>query len=154
MTRGVSEKGDGRAPSSDAVPTEGVKLRRQIANGRTAVLVLIAVMLGMSLAWIFLFMIYRGPERLVGQLVRFALEIGLMVLLYRGVPWARWLTVVLLSVAAPLLFFTAGAPGSPLLDLFVTALSFYYVIFVIALLTEANVKTFLQYQYERDTRLD
>lgn len=69
-------------------------------SGRTVVLAVIVVTLTISLATTSAYVITIGTERLFPQVVRLLLEVGLCVLLYRRVSWARWLGGLLFSVAS------------------------------------------------------
>lgn len=68
-------------------------------RGRGIVLVIIGVTLGTSALVIITTNLKIGPQRLPQQVVRFVLTVLLTVCLYRGVGWARWLSVILFGLA-------------------------------------------------------
>jgi hypothetical protein len=73
--------------------------QQSLVRGRWLVLGVIALLLGIAIWTTVHYLMVRGTDRLVVQSVRFAVEVALLALLYRGHPWARWITVTIFGSA-------------------------------------------------------
>jgi hypothetical protein len=76
-----------------------------IERGRNDVTRAAGIMIGLSIGITIAYVLRVGTDALPRQIIRFALTVLLLWLLYRGHAWVRWLTLVLVGVAV---FMAAG----------------------------------------------
>jgi len=69
-------------------------------RGRRLVLVAAAIMILVSAGTILTYNMALGQQQLISQVIRFILTVVLVIYLFKGYAWARWVSVVLLSLAS------------------------------------------------------
>ena len=122
-------------------------MKASVKKGKNIVIGIICILLGVSLLSILLNIFSIGTGKIGTQAVRFFLTAALCFFVYKGQNWAKWVTVVLMSIAALAgLIGTLSVMAYPLLG----AISFIYFILyttvVILLLAPKSVKEFMEYQ--------
>lgn len=101
--------------------------------GRTYVMLIIAYFVFSSLAVIVLNNLVLGSDRLLTQLIRFSLTVGLCWMLYQGRNWARIVLAFLAGLAGIMGIFGGLAlfatTGHPLTFLLIVQALFYFACF-------------------------
>jgi cellulose synthase/poly-beta-1,6-N-acetylglucosamine synthase-like glycosyltransferase len=108
--------------------------------GRRVVVSVILAILGIALGTTVASMLLRHSGPTITEIVRFLLNVGLCVALYRGANVVRWLTVVLLLVAATMAFVATFRLWPALGSYVLLAYGLVYGACVIALVVPASVK--------------
>lgn len=129
--------------------TRPVAIDARIRRGKVAVLVMIAVLLGISVLAITVRLISIGPDRLPSQMIRLGLTGVLLLNLYGGHNWARVMTTLLAfgGIVFSLVALIGGGQQVSLLLMCIAGLfvSSYGAI-AVALLFSPSVNAFLKFQ--------
>jgi hypothetical protein len=121
-------------------------MRNHVVQGRNKVIIIIVILLGVTLAGVFLRPFNEGPRFLAS--IRFLGSAILALALYRGFQWARWTLVI--SICLVGILSLVGGLGSinfnDILGVTSTVVGVAYLVIAGILIFSKDVRTFLDYR--------
>ena len=119
----------------------------EIQRGRTIVVAIIVSTLTFSLLVAITYNLHFGPTKILIHIIRFLLAITLLWFLYKGYNWARWVNIVLFTMAGVFTILSGIELMTKFLfGLTMVIMSVVYLGSASFLLFSSNVTAFLNYQ--------
>ena len=125
--------------------------QKNVKQGLVLINIVTGLLLGISL-FVLLLMVLGGTpiKRLVIAFIRLFLGIGLLIMLYKGRQWARWLIVVLsllsgIQVLRGAMFFAKLNASIEIIFMLSTA-SLVYLVAGLVLTFSSRIKAFMRYK--------